>query len=212
LLEDIEHFVDSFLHVLVEIDVFDYGVFDFLSEVLLPDDFAFQDFTFDHDQHRNEFLLGLHVVQRLNETHVQVELYFGQQVLVVDGGAPVADAHQLAVQNVAVVLVAGHPVAADRVVHDFELVLGGVENGFLLERSLGVEVQVDQVHGGQAELLLALVESAAHDVLHDAVFEEPVLLLCALLEAVVGDHLLLEEAAHLGVIVRLVQQIQFEHL
>jgi len=87
-----------------------------------------------------------------------------------------ADALQLAVQNVAFILVAGHPVAADRVVHDFELVLGGVENGFLIKWNPRVEVQV---HGCQAELLPVLVESAALDVLHNAVFEEPVLLLGA---------------------------------
>lgn len=75
------------------------------------------------------------------------------------------------------------------------------------------EVQVYTVDRGQDEGLVLLVKPALHNVIHHIqVVVDAVGLLPGVLGAVVGDDLVFEEAVHFGVIVQIVQQLQFKDI
>lgn len=119
----------------------------------------------DQHQHADQFLLGTHVVQGDDQTHVQVEVDLGHQLLVLDRLAFAPDAHNLALQRVFRVLVGGYPVTGHIVVVHLQPLLRRVQQRLLFEGLEGSEVEVDTVHCPECEGLVALVEAALDDVL-----------------------------------------------
>lgn len=143
---------------------------------------------------------------------VQVLIQLGQQVLVLDRATLYPDAHNLSRDGVLGIEVRSHPVSGDSLVVDFEQVLRWVEDRLLLERLGACEIQVNQVYCGQPELLGLLVESPLDDVvLYDGLLVA-VWVCLFVVQTLIGDDLLLEEALNFGIVVVLLDELELEHL